>query len=186
MTTRKRKQIVSSLQDKESRDAFVEAHIETGVEYQIKANRLVRGWTQKQLGDRASMKQTAISRLEGPSEGLPKLATLTRLASAFDVALVVRFVPFSELVNWSVGLGERALEVPSFSDDAGLQEVEDMASTFRITNPAQGILHDVNLPRSEFTVRYSGLIEINQPVEQGMGMELSQTSYSTIHSGVPS
>ena len=47
------------------------------------------------------MNQNAISRLENPSYGKATLTTLKRLAAAFDVALIVRFVPFGQLVDWA-------------------------------------------------------------------------------------
>jgi hypothetical protein len=49
------------------------------------------------------MNQNAISRLERPDYGKATLTTLRRLAAAMDVALIVRFVPFSELVDWISG-----------------------------------------------------------------------------------
>ena len=68
------------------------------------------------------MTQNAISRLESLHYGKATLTTLKRLAAAFDVALVVRFVPFSELVDWvsatprlTNGLTTEAMAVPSFA-----------------------------------------------------------------------
>jgi len=49
------------------------------------------------------MPQNAISRLESPDYGKATLTTLKRIASAFDVGLVVRFVPFTEFVDWVSG-----------------------------------------------------------------------------------
>jgi len=50
-----------------------------------------------------------------------------RLAAAFDVGLVVRFVPFSEMIDWisgtprvNKGLGSEALEVPAFDQEEEL------------------------------------------------------------------
>ena len=47
------------------------------------------------------MTQPRISELETPGERKLTIETLLRLASAFDVALQVRFVPYSELVDWT-------------------------------------------------------------------------------------
>jgi len=49
------------------------------------------------------MNQNAISRLESPDYGKPTLTTLKRLAAAMDIGLAVRFVPFSELMDWVSG-----------------------------------------------------------------------------------
>jgi transcriptional regulator with XRE-family HTH domain len=119
MTTR-RDQIIDSLRDKEAREAFVQAHIETGVAFQIKTNRDARKWSQGDLGARAGMKQSAISRLENPRDSLPNLSTLERIAAAMDVALIVRFVSFGELFDWGESLGDRDLFVESFAEDTSL------------------------------------------------------------------
>ena len=70
------------------------------------------------------MNQNAISRLESPRYGRATIGTLKRLAAAFDVALAVRFVPFSHLVNWvsgtpfvEYGLSTESLAVPSFEEE---------------------------------------------------------------------
>ena len=72
------------------------------------------------------MKQSAISRLESPDYGNLNIKTLRRIASAFDVGLIVRFVPFSELGDWvsgtprtNPGLSSNSLAVPSFEEEEG-------------------------------------------------------------------
>ena len=95
-------QIAQSLSDKAYRDAFVAQEIATVIPYQTRAIRLARGWTQKDIGDRAGMKQETISLLENPNYARVTIRTLLRLASAFDVGLLVRFVPFSTLVSWTI------------------------------------------------------------------------------------
>lgn len=116
-STTKREQIANSLRDKEYRDAFVAEHARTGLAFQIQEMREARGWTQSELGQRAGMAQESISLLENPDAGKPSLSTLLRLASAFDVALVLRFAPFSELADWVAGLSHEDLAVPSFEPD---------------------------------------------------------------------
>src|SRR5215204_4920633 len=97
-TSARRQQIAASLQDKEYRDAFVAEHIDSGLAFQIRATRESRGWSQQELAQRAGMAQETISRLENPDYGKYTLTTLKRLAATFDMALVVRFAPFSELL----------------------------------------------------------------------------------------
>lgn len=79
-----------------------------------------REWTQTDLAERTGMAQTRISVLEDPNYENFSIMTLKRLASAFDVALIVRFVPFSELVNWVVSLSPQDLAVRSFEDDLAM------------------------------------------------------------------
>jgi transcriptional regulator with XRE-family HTH domain len=104
-----------------ARKQFVESHLAKTIAYQIRATRDRLGWSQQQLAGEVGMNQNAISRLESPEYGKPTLTTLKRLASALDVALVVRFVPFSELVDWVTttprtisGLSTESLAVADF------------------------------------------------------------------------
>jgi len=119
-----REELIENLQDKEYRDAFVSSHINNGIPFQIRALREQRDWTQDDLAKVSKKKQEAICRLENPNYGSFTLATLKEIASALDVALMVRFVPFSELVKWDVNLSNNSLEVVSFKDDLTLNEKE--------------------------------------------------------------
>lgn len=124
-TSTRWQQIASSLSDKEYRDLFTIEEINTGLPFQIRAMRQVRGWSQKDLADRVGMTQEGVSRLENPDYGKPTLTTLKRLASAFDVGLAVRFVPFSHLVDWAVSFGPEDLAVPDYEHDPGLHSVSN-------------------------------------------------------------
>jgi transcriptional regulator with XRE-family HTH domain len=86
-----------------------------------------RNWSQAELGSRAGMRQNAISRLEKADYGNLNANTLLRLASAFDVALLIKFVPFRKLVEEFADLSTQALSVPSF--DSELPELEEFASS---------------------------------------------------------
>ena len=73
------------------------------------------------------MTQNAISRLESSSYGKSTITTLKRLASAYDVALVVRFVPFSQLVDWvsgtervDYGMSSSSFDIAPYGKDFGL------------------------------------------------------------------
>lgn len=122
----RREQLVSSLQDKEYRDAFVADQIQIGVPLQIKAMRDNRDWSQEVLGEHMNppMVQESVWRLENPNRSNLTIGTLLRVASALDVALIVRFVPFSELIDstpWLAG-GDRS--VPEYSKDSGLKSAK--------------------------------------------------------------
>lgn len=117
-----------ALKDKTYRDAFVAAHIDNGVAFQIRTIRKKKTWTQKKLGDRADMKQERISVLEDPNKINVTLNTLRKIASAFDVALMVRFVPFGDLVKMGARLSEEALDAASFDEDPYFKPREDEIS----------------------------------------------------------
>lgn len=117
MNIRRREKLKERLKDKEYRDAFVSEHIDTGLPFQIKALREEREWSQEKLGNMAGMHQERISALEDPNYGKFTLRTLKKLASAFDVALMVVFVPFSKLLDWESDLSPEALRAVSFEED---------------------------------------------------------------------
>lgn len=120
-----KRRLIEKLRNKEYRDAFVIEIIDTGVPFQIYALREQRKWTQKELGTYTGMAQETISRLEDPNYSKLTLKTLKRLASAFDVALMVRFVPFSELVELELNLTGGSLEVLSFEKEPYFREKRD-------------------------------------------------------------
>lgn len=109
----------------EYRHGLVTAQIEMDLPFQIRALRLARKWTQPELAARAGMKQSRISAMETPGGAHFTLETLRRLAEAFDVALVVRFAPFSELLNWNERFSPDHFEVPSFDGEVRASTTPD-------------------------------------------------------------
>jgi transcriptional regulator with XRE-family HTH domain len=109
---------------REARAQFVSSQIDKGIAYQIRALRDRQDLSQEKLSEIVGMNQNAISRLESPKYGRPTISTLKRLAAALDVGLIVRFVPFSHLVNWvsgtpfvEEGLSTETMAVPSFEEE---------------------------------------------------------------------
>lgn len=121
-TIERREKLKAKLKDKKYRDAFVSEHIDTGIPFQIRAIRKQREWTQKELADHAGMLQERISVAENPNYSKFNLKTLKKIASAFDVALIVRFVPINELVDWELKLSSEALQAVSFDEDPYFRE----------------------------------------------------------------
>ena len=105
---------------KKFRDAFVSEHIRNTIAFQIRENRLSRNLSQRELADTCNTKQNQISRLEDPDNSKPTISSLRRIASAFECALIVRFVPYSELLDWRMGLSPDSILVPSIHSDHGL------------------------------------------------------------------
>lgn len=110
-------QKIARLKNKQYREAFVGSQISVGLPFQIRALREQNGWKQSHLAQKAGMLQPRISAMESPGGAKFNLETLRRLAAAFDVALVVRFVPFSELVNWSEAFEPDKFSVPTFQQE---------------------------------------------------------------------
>lgn len=110
----------SSWVNKEHREGYLEASVEQGIAWQIRINREGRGLTQGELAKRLGTQQSAISRLEDVDYGGYRLETLLELANAFDCALQVRFVPFSNLAIHSQKLSQHELFAVPFSDEEEL------------------------------------------------------------------
>ncbi len=102
---------------REYRHAYMEAAVEQGVAWQIKINREFRKLTQKQLARDIGSKQPCISRAEDPSYGRHNLDTLTKIAHAFDCALQVKFIPYSQLAKDSNDLSPAALYAKSYTEE---------------------------------------------------------------------
>jgi transcriptional regulator with XRE-family HTH domain len=111
---------------KEARARLVASNLDKGIAFQIHATRDKRDWSQAELAAAAGMGQNNVSRLESPDYGRYTISSLKRIAQALDVALVVRFVPYSQYIDWlsgtpfpDFGLRPESLAVPSFEDESG-------------------------------------------------------------------
>lgn len=85
--------------DREYREAYMEAAVEQGVAWQIRINRQKRGLSQKALASAIGTQQSGVSRLEDPEYGGHSLETLVNIAKAFDCALAVKFISYSQLAS---------------------------------------------------------------------------------------
>ena len=118
---------IAKLRDSEYRKAYVSSQINIGISFQIRALMKSRGWTQESLAERTGMLQPRISAIQTPGKVRPNIETLRRLAEAFDCALVVRFVPYSELVLWSEQFDPDNFGIPTFDEEMKQAEQEDAA-----------------------------------------------------------
>ncbi len=117
-TVTAKQDLLESCKEREYRDALNVENVYGGICAQIRALREQREMSQAQLGRKANMAQERISILEDPNaETKPTLNTMLRIASAFDVGLDVRFVPFSTVLDRSTNTNQRSLEVESFDDE---------------------------------------------------------------------
>lgn len=118
---KRREKLKVQLKDKRYRDAFVSEYIDAGISFQIRALRKREGWTQKKLAEKTGMAQERISVAENPNYSSFNIKTLKRIASAFDVAFIGRFVPISELVDWELNISSETLAPVSFENDPYFQ-----------------------------------------------------------------
>jgi transcriptional regulator with XRE-family HTH domain len=86
-----------------ARQRFVESQISNSIATQIRSLRNKSEWSQPVLAEKLDTSQNQIYRLENPRLSRPKMKTLKDVAAAFDVGLIVRFVPFGEMIDYLSG-----------------------------------------------------------------------------------
>ncbi len=112
------KRFADELIEKEMRDAFLSAQTRAKIALQIRALRSQRGLSQGTLGERMGKPQSNVARLEDREVARYTVTTLLELASAFDVGLVVEFVPYEYFLARSQDLSQSNLQVESFTRNA--------------------------------------------------------------------
>ncbi|MFC1845792.1 helix-turn-helix transcriptional regulator [Chloroflexota bacterium] len=113
----KREQIWKSLEDREYRHQYVEEEINVGIAFQIRSIRNRKNLTQSDLANLLDIRQPLVSSWEDPNYGKYTLKTLKELAKAFDVGLLVKFVPFSSIVDWTADLKPENIAPSSFEEE---------------------------------------------------------------------
>jgi transcriptional regulator with XRE-family HTH domain len=111
-------QLIGLLGEKELRGHFTSAQVYQLLAAQIRHLREKHQWTQADLGNTIGMKQAQVSRAENPDYRGTRISTLGKLAEAFDVALIVRFAPFSELADWLSSLSPYSFEPASYEEES--------------------------------------------------------------------
>lgn len=94
------KMISKLIKRRDTRESYIRSKLSVLLPSQIRSLRLRRGMKQAELGAEAIMKQGRISVLERIGEASFSIETLIKLASAFRVGLIVKFVPMSEMLAW--------------------------------------------------------------------------------------
>ncbi len=118
-----REQLLESLKDQEYRREFVAERVRSSMALQIRSLREARKMSQKELGDAIGMAQTWVSRLENPDYGKMSVATLLRLAEAFDTDLEIKFRPFSTTIDVLPKQSLEYFDVPSFEEEFGSEHL---------------------------------------------------------------
>ncbi|MBN1176653.1 MAG: helix-turn-helix transcriptional regulator [Dehalococcoidales bacterium] len=164
MNTIEREQIWESLQDPEFRNQFIDEHIDVGIAFQIRSLRNRQQLKQSDLAQQMDVKQPLISAWENPNYGKYTLGTLKELAKAFDVGLLVRFVPFSKLVDWTVNLTNDAIAPPNFREEQYYAHLSSQLSTIMDSiTEAKGIDANTSLNPIDKTQCMSTTDSIKEP-----------------------
>jgi transcriptional regulator with XRE-family HTH domain len=109
----------------EYRSEVNKAFSEVFISKQLKAlrEREAEPLTQTQLANKAGMKQSRISELEGMNYSSWSISTLERLAKALGVAFTYSFEAWRDLVSrMEQGLSAEVLAIPSFDRDTALTD----------------------------------------------------------------
>lgn len=135
-----KEKLLHDLENREYRQGFVEAHAKDTVAFQLRAPRQGAGWEQRDVARKLGNEklQPMISRYENPDYGRYSIATLLELAKVFDVALVVRFAPFSELAEWDLNSKPESVCPPSYLKDTRLKE---LAASLRFGGSNKPYIH---------------------------------------------
>jgi transcriptional regulator with XRE-family HTH domain len=175
----------------------VSSNLDKGIAFQIRATRDKRGWTQGELANATGMSSNNISRLESEDYGKQTITSLKRVAAALDVALIVRFVPFSQYIDWlsgvpylDKGISAESLAVPSFGDEekSGAYESERKHIPDQIDRFTPNVMVFGSSSGGIFvlpmkTVPIMGLVNMNssfpimfdQPIERPLNDEYAQS-----------
>lgn len=112
---------------KKYRESFVAAQVKRGIPFQIRRLMKQEKLSQAELAARSGLTQGVVSRAADPEYGNLTLNTVIRIAAGFDMAFLCRFVPFSELGHWFLGLSDEP-PVPRFdAEDGAHDEVHRLA-----------------------------------------------------------
>jgi len=109
--------LLEKLTDKSYRDAFISDEIDIGLPMKLRAMREAREWNQGYVAERTETKQPRFSLMEKPGYGKYSLSTLKKLASLFDVGLIVSFVPYSEMIDFTEAFNRRRLAICGFAEE---------------------------------------------------------------------
>ena len=107
------------LKNADYRRGFAIAHVGGTLAAQIYTLRTKFELTQSALAKKIGSTQSQVSNWESDCETV-SLSTLHKIAEAFDVGLLVKFVPFSELAREATSSNPINWLVPSFDDDTPL------------------------------------------------------------------
>jgi hypothetical protein len=124
--------IVSKLQDKLYRDAFVGARARRFLAHQMRA---LRGkMSQADFGKLVDKPQSVVSRLEDPSYGKMTLNSLLDIAAKLDRALVVQFIDWKAFLKMTEDDSEEA-SAPAAYDQAEIELFAQQEAAMEIWQP---------------------------------------------------
>jgi transcriptional regulator with XRE-family HTH domain len=123
--------------NRKTRESYLRAKLNINIPSQIRALRLRREMTQEGLAREAEMMQPRISAMERPGATKFNLDTLIRIAAAFKVGLIVKFVPFSEMLRWENGFSQDTFDVVTVDRDTAFQKEDRDDDKTAVASPGE-------------------------------------------------
>jgi transcriptional regulator with XRE-family HTH domain len=109
------KRICRLLNNQESRASYIKAKLGVLVPSQIRALRMKSQNPplprQRDLANETGLHQSRISMFETPGAANMTIETLANVAAGLRVGLIVKFVPFSEMLRWENAYSQDAFDV---------------------------------------------------------------------------
>lgn len=124
MSAKSEQTLFDKLQDSDYRKAFIASTIRAAVPLHFRYLRKSRRLTQSQVEKTSGKAQSWISQLENSSYGKMTVQTLLDLAAVYDVALLIKPVPFSRFLREYDDFSDSALEVESFQEEYPIVEMQ--------------------------------------------------------------
>jgi transcriptional regulator with XRE-family HTH domain len=125
------------LSSQKSRTAYIKAKLGVLVPAQIRALRLKSKEPsmpfQRDLAREAELHQSRISMFETPGMANITLETLAKVAAALRSGVVVKFVPFSEMLAWENSFSPNRFDVLRLNEDASFIHPEAQGFEFLIS-----------------------------------------------------
>jgi transcriptional regulator with XRE-family HTH domain len=128
-----RKRLIDDFNDEDFRRTYAEEFLDTSISAQIRALREQRGLSQGEFGKLIGTTQGGVSTFESTEYSSWSINTLKKMAAALDLALVVRFASFGEILDRITGFSREALEKPSFKNDPVFKGEETITPNLRKT-----------------------------------------------------
>lgn len=112
-----KERLMRRFRDRRYRRAYIDAFTDASIATQIKVLREQRQLTQAALAELSGLKQSQISTFENEDNSSWTVKTLKKVAKALDLALVVKFESFGNVLPDIQGFGRSNLERESFDRD---------------------------------------------------------------------
>jgi transcriptional regulator with XRE-family HTH domain len=113
-----RSNLISRLiSERDFRADYIRAKLDVLIPSQLRGLRRRNDLTQPQLAEMAGMKQARISAMETQGRVNFNRETLVRMAATYGVGLIVKFVPFSEMLKWENDYSQDIFVVAKIEDD---------------------------------------------------------------------